>query len=45
MIRSIKKIKIINDTAVDVPNAETLKAIEDARNGKVYHAANTEDLF
>ena len=45
MIRSVKNIKIINDTAADVPNAETLQAIEDVRNGKVFHAASTDDLF
>ena len=46
LIRQTKAIKIIDDTAAEyVPNKETLEAIDDIKNGRVYHAGSTEDLF
>ena len=29
----------------DVPNATTIKAIDDVRNGKTFSASSTDDLF
>ena len=45
LIQQVKGIKIISRTAECVPNAETLEAIQDIKDGKVFHAQNTEDLF
>ncbi len=46
LLRQTKAIKIMSDSGVTYePNAETLEAVNDVKNGRVYHAANTEDLF
>ena len=45
LMRKVQSIKIVEDSAEYVPNAETLEAVEDVKRGKVYHAKNTEDLF
>lgn len=55
ILQSLKKIckamngvKILTNraqTSKDVPNATTIKAIEDVRNGKTFSAASTDDLF
>ena len=46
LLRQPKAIKIMSDSGVTYePNAETLEAVDDVKNGRVYHAANTEDLF
>lgn len=45
LIRKVKSITIVEDSSEYVPNKETLQAIEDIKNGKVYHAANADDLF
>ena len=46
LLRKTKAIKIVSDSGVTYePNAETLEAIEDVKNGRVYHASGTEDLF
>lgn len=42
MAKSEKNIKI--DPAKN-PNYETLEAIEEVENGKVFRASDTEDLF
>lgn len=46
LIKKTKSIKILSDSRDEYkPNDDTLRAIDDIRKGKVYHAANTEDLF
>ena len=43
LLRQTKAIKIMSDSGVTYePNAETLEAVDDVKNGRVYHAANTE---
>ena len=45
LIQQVKKIRVVSRSDEYVPNAETLKAIQDVKEGRVYHAKNTEDLF
>ena len=45
LLQRIKGITFVQPKEEYVPNEETLEAIEDIKNGKVYHAKNTEDLF
>ena len=45
LIQQVKNIRIVSRSDEDVPNAETLAAIQDIKEGKVYHAKNTDDLF
>ena len=45
LIQQVKKIHIVSRSDEYVPNAETLEAIQDVKEGRVYHAKNTEDLF
>ena len=45
LIRSTEMIKIIEDTALDKPNAETIEAFKDAEQGKMHHAKNVDELF
>ena len=55
MLQSLKKIcsamngvRILNNqgqVSEDVPNAITVKAIDDVRNGKTFKASSTDDLF
>ncbi|MBQ7258788.1 MAG: hypothetical protein IJS57_02465 [Paludibacteraceae bacterium] len=45
LILQVKKIRVVSQSDEYVPNAETLEAIKDVKEGRVYHAKNTEDLF
>lgn len=45
LIQQVKKIRVVSQSDEYVPNAETLEAIKDVKEGRVYHAKNTEDLF
>ncbi len=45
LLQRIKSIKVVKPNEEIVPNDETLKAVEDIKKGKVYHAKNTEELF
>lgn len=55
MLQSLKKIframngvRILNSrgqVSENIPNATTVKAIEDVRNGKTFKASSTDDLF
>ena len=45
LIQQVKKIRVVSRSDEYVPNAETLEAIKDVKEGRVYHAKNTEDLF
>ena len=46
--RAMNGVRILNSreqVSEDIPNATTVKAIEDVRNGKTFKASSTDDLF
>ena len=46
--RAMNGVKILQNrtrTSEDVPNATTIKAIDDVRKGKTFRAFSTDDLF
>ena len=46
--RAMNGVKILSNrvqASEDVPNATTVKAIEDVRSGKTFKASSTDDLF
>lgn len=45
MNKHIKKLSNRTQVSEDVPNATTVKAIEDVRSGKIFKASSTDDLF
>ena len=45
LMLQIKNIRIVSRSDEFVPDDETLKAAQDVKDGKVFHAKNTDDLF
>jgi len=39
------KVHFVTDEVIDKPNAETIKAIKDVENGKVFKSKNHTDLM
>jgi len=37
--------EFVTEEPIETPNKETLKAMKDAKSGKVFRAKNTKDLF
>lgn len=44
-MNGVKILQNRTQASEDVPNATTVKAIDDVRNGKTFKASSTDDLF